>query len=418
MSILSILSRMAIAAVFYFLPDLFITSGVKRAFDKHRKRASRIYWTFNLFIFFLAFAGMITSRFVNEDMQRFNLYFLGLFVSFLFAKIFAGFIFLGEDIFRIPKSIFTKKKRRAENPDANKWLSRRKFLSQTTLLLSAIPFAGFIYVMVKGRYNFTLHKQTLYFTDLPAAFDGLTITQLSDLHIGSWDHTSKDELNAMLEMVKNLNSDLFFFTGDIVNSRADEMDGWVETFDHISAPLGKYSILGNHDYGDYASWNSDEAKAENLRQVKSIHPKLGFKLLLNENLAIEKDGEKIFIIGVENWGKGGFQKYGDIKKASAGLTQNDFRVLLSHDPSHWDAVVLKEEFPPQLTLSGHTHGFQMGIELPGFHFSPAKWVYEEWAGLYEKNNFKIYVNRGLGTVGYPGRLGIWPEVTQFVLRRK
>ncbi len=418
MSILSILSRMAVAAFFYFLPDLFLASGVKKAFDKHRKLAARIYWTINLFIYLLAFTGMLTSRYVNEDMVRFNLYFLGVFVSFLFAKLFAGFILLGEDIFRIPKSIFTRKKRKAENPAAKNWISRRKFISQSALLFSTIPFAGFIYGMVKGRYRFTVHKQELYFADLPAAFEGITITQLSDLHIGSWDHTSKNELEEMLSIVKKLNSDIFFFTGDIVNSRADEMDGWFETFDHIEAPLGKYSILGNHDYGDYASWNSDVAKEENLKQVKAIHPRLGFKLLLNENHAIEKNGEKIFIIGVENWGKGGFQKYGDMKKAGAGLTQNDFRILLSHDPSHWDAVVLKEEFPPQLTLSGHTHGFQMGVEVPGFRFSPAKWVYEEWAGLYEKNNFKIYVNRGLGTVGYPGRLGIWPEVTQFTLKKK
>lgn len=418
MSILSILSRMAIAAVVYFLPDLFISSGVKKAFEPYRKQASRIYWSVNLLIYFLAFAGMITSRYMNEDMVRFNLYFLGIFVSFMFAKLFAGIIFLGEDIYRLPKSIFTRKKRKAADPGSKKWISRRKFISQTALLLSAIPFSGFIYGMVKGRYNFTLHKQEIYFDDLPPAFDGLTITQLSDLHIGSWDHTSKDQLVEMLKMVNDLRSDVFFFTGDIVNSRADEMDGWEETFSHIEAPLGKFSILGNHDYGDYASWNSDEAKAENLKLVKAIHPKLGFKLLLNENVHLEKNGEKIFIVGVENWGIGGFQKYGDIKKASEGLSKDDFRILLSHDPSHWDAVVLKENFPPQLTLSGHTHGFQMGVEIPGFRFSPARWVYEEWAGLYEKNNFRIYVNRGLGTVGYPGRLGIWPEITQIILRRK
>ncbi len=416
MSILSILIRMAIAAVFYFAPDLFLHSGIKKAFVK-RTKAIRKYWILNISIFILAFGGMILSRYISSELVHFNLYLLGLFVAFLFAKIVAGIILLGEDLVRIPFSLITRKKRKTENPDAKTLVSRRKFISQSAILLSFIPFGGFIYGMIKGKYNFTVHKQTVYFDDLPAAFDGITITQISDLHIGSWDHAAKHKLEYLVELIRSLNSDLLFFTGDIVNSRADEMDGWIETFRKLSAPLGVYSILGNHDYGDYASWNSEEDKADNLRKVKAIHPQLGFHLLLNEYAVIEKNNEKIFIVGVENWGKGGFQKFGDIQKATEGLAEQDFKILLSHDPSHWDAVVLKEASPPQLTLSGHTHGFQMGIETPLFRFSPSQWVYDQWAGLYQNGRQFIYVNRGIGTVGYPGRLGVWPEVTQFVLKR-
>lgn len=182
--------------------------------------------------------------------------------------------------------------------------------------------------------------------------------------------------------------------------------------------MGKLSILGNHDYGDYVQWKSDAEKAENLQHVKEIHPRIGFQLLLNEHILLERNGQQLYIIGVENWGKGDFPKLADMPKATAGIPENAFRILLSHDPSHWEAKVLQENDPPQLMLSGHTHGFQMGIETPAFRFSPAQFVYDQWAGLYTKDDRTIYVNRGIGTVGYPGRLGIWPEITKITLRKQ
>ncbi|MFN3940636.1 MAG: metallophosphoesterase, partial [Chitinophagales bacterium] len=282
---------------------------------------------------------------------------------------------------------------------------------------AAIPFGGFIYGMVKGRYNFTIHRETLFFDDLPQAFDGVTITQISDLHIGSWDHFSKPQLEYMVSEVNALDSDFVCFTGDIVNSRADEMAGWFDTFKNIRARSGKFSILGNHDYGDYVHWKTEAERNKNFAEVKNIHPQIGFQLLLNDKISIERNGEYIHFVGIENWGAGDFPKFGDLDKAAAGLSAKDFIVLLSHDPSFWEGHALQHASKPQLTLSGHTHGFQMGVEIPGFRFSPSQWVYTQWAGIYQKGKQFIYVNRGLGTVGYPGRLGIWPEITQLTLRR-
>ncbi len=419
MDLQALLIRLFFTAAAFFISDIFIHSAVKAAFKKNPKRALRIYWIFNITIFILASIGFMFVKNMHPSATRLNSYFFGIFISLLFAKFIVAIILLvAEDIYRIPYSLITRKKRKKENNDARIIIGRRKFIAQTAIILGAIPFSGFIYGIFKGRYDFTIHKQTLYFDDLPLAFDGTTITQLSDLHIGSWDMFSKHKLEYMVDMVKSLKSDILFFTGDVVNSRADEMDGWYETFNSFSAPLGIYSILGNHDYGDYVQWKTEADKEQNLQQVKNIHPQLGFKLLLNENAVIEKDGEKLHIIGVENWGKGDFPKFGDLQKAGVGVPENSFRILLSHDPSHWRAKVLEESNPPQLTLSGHTHGFQMGLETPAFRISPSQLMYKEWAGLYNEGKKYIYVNRGLGTVGYPGRIGIWPEITQITLKRK
>lgn len=314
--------------------------------------------------------------------------------------------------------VYSPGKKEKISSDAPVFVGRRKFIAQSILLVGAIPFSGFLFGIFKGRYNFTIHRTSVYFDDLPSAFDGLKITQLSDLHIGSWDKFSKHQLEYMVELVQSLNSDIIFFTGDLVNSRADEMDGWFETFNKLKAPLGNFSVLGNHDYGDYVDWKTETDREQNLNLVKNIHPQIGFKLLLNENISIDRNGEKIHIIGVENWGTGHFPKFGDIQKASDGIPENAFKILLSHDPSHWRAKVLEQENPPQLTLSGHTHGFQMGIEIPAIRFSPSQFIYKEWAGLYQTGKNYIYVNRGLGTVGYPGRIGIWPEITEITLKKK
>ncbi|MFI5171236.1 MAG: metallophosphoesterase [Chitinophagales bacterium] len=419
MEIQSLLLRLFWSSLFYFFPDLFIPSAIRAAFKKHERKAIRTYWFINLTIYIIAGTGFLLMKYMAPEAARFNLFFFGIFISLLFSKLFVGILLIVfEDIYRIPYSLFTRRKRKKKNTDARVFVGRRRFIAQSILLIGAIPFSGFLFGIFKGRYNFTVHRQPIYFDDLPPAFDGVTITQLSDLHIGSWDKFSKEKLEYMVELVRSLNSDILFFTGDIVNSRWDEMDGWYDTFNKFSAPLGIYSILGNHDYGDYVKWKTDADKEDNLNKVKNIHPQLGFKLLLNENLVIEKGGEKIHLIGVENWGSGHFPKFGDLTKASAGVPDDAFKILLSHDPSHWEAKVLEEKYPPQLTLSGHTHGFQMGIETPAFKFSPSQFLYPQWAGLYQKEKHFIYVNRGLGTVGYPGRIGIWPEITQIILKRK
>jgi len=281
--------------------------------------------------------------------------------------------------------------------------------------IAAIPFAAFIYGIIQGKYNYKVLKYQLRFKDLPDAFDGFTITQISDIHSGSF--TNREKIQYGVDLINEQKSDLMLFTGDIVNNKADEMDNWIDVFSQLKAKEGKYSILGNHDYGDYMDWKDPQDKINNFQDVKRIHEKIGFDLLLDEHRYLEKDGQKIALVGVENWGKG-FNQAGDLEKASANINKDDFKILMSHDPSHWEHVVKKDDFNYQLTLSGHTHGLQMGIEIPGwFKWSPSKFAYKQWAGLYEEYGRYINVNRGFGYHAFPGRVGIWPEITVVELKK-
>lgn len=336
---------------------------------------------------------------------------LGLLLTFFVPKVVMLLVMFGEDLVRVIQKLVSYVSSGPTQPIA----SRRVFVSKLALGLAAIPFASFIYGIIQGRYNYKVLKYQLVFDDLPEAFDGFTITQISDIHSGSF--TNPEKIQYGIDLIKEQQSDLLLFTGDIVNNKADEMDAWMEAFGNFQAPYGKFSILGNHDYGDYVEWNSEEAKARNFQAVKDIHPKIGFDLLLNEHRYIEKDGQKIALIGIENWGKG-FNKAGDLKKASEGVNKNDFKILMSHDPSHWELKVKKDDFNYHLTLSGHTHGLQMGIEIPGFfRWSPSKYVYKQWAGLYSEYGRYINVNRGFGYHAFPGRVGIWPEITVIELKK-
>lgn len=337
---------------------------------------------------------------------------VGMMVTILIPKIFILVVLFGEDVVRWIQKFISWIGSNPTQPVAG----RRKFISQLALGLAAIPFASFLYGIIQGRYNYKVLKYQLSFKELPEAFDGFTITQISDIHSGSF--TNKEKIQYGVDMIGEQNSDLLLFTGDIVNNKANEMDDWVEMFGALKAPYGKYSVLGNHDYGDYTSWPSEEAKKANFEAVKELHPKMGFELLCNESRYIEKDGQKIALVGVENWGKGRFQKKGDLKLAASQIQQEDFKVLMSHDPSHWDVQVKNDDFHYNLTLSGHTHGLQMGIEIPGWiKWSPSKYVYRQWAGLYEEFGRYINVNRGFGYHAFPGRVGIWPEITVIELKK-
>jgi predicted MPP superfamily phosphohydrolase len=292
---------------------------------------------------------------------------------------------------------------------------RSIWVSELAMGIGAFVFISLLYGMTGGRHRYKVHRVSLKFDDLPKEFDGFTITQLSDIHAGSF--SSRKGVEKGVSLVNKQNSDLILFTGDLVNNKASEMEPWIETFAKLKAPIGKCSVLGNHDYGDYTGWESDEAKSANLAQLKQVHRQIGFNLLLNSAVQIKKDGAAIALIGVENWGKGGFHKYGDLAKASANVSDNEFKILMSHDPSHWEAKTLEHEKHINLTLAGHTHGAQFGIELFGFQWSPIKYVYPQWAGLYERNGKYLYVNRGFGFLGFKGRLGIWPEITVITLKR-
>ena len=338
---------------------------------------------------------------------------LGLLLLVLLPKIVLSFVMLLEDVMRILMGIITH----FMGHNSDSFLpDRRKFVSQVALGLAAVPFLSLIYGMTIGKYNFKVIHQTLFFPDLPESFDGFKVTQISDIHSGSFDNEEK--IRYAIDLINEQESDLLLFTGDIVNAKADEMHPWTEIFNGIKKyEYGKYSILGNHDYGAYLDWKSEKAKADNFEEIKDLHRQIDFKLMLNENVKLKKGNDEIALIGVENWGKH-FGEFGDINKASENLAAEDFKILMSHDPSHWEYIVKQHPKNIQLTLSGHTHGMQFGIEIPGFFkWSLAQYMYKQWAGLYEEFGRYVYVNRGFGFHAYPGRVGIMPEITVFELKK-
>ena len=341
-------------------------------------------------------------------------YLFGLFLVLIIPKLLVIIFMLGEDITRLILGLYFKIFANEQNFYIP---SRRKFLSTLALGVAAIPFSTLLYGMIKGKYNFKVLKYELEFADLPEAFDGFTMTQISDIHSGSFDN--KNKISYAVDLINQQDSDAIFFTGDLVNNVADEMDDWKELFSNLSAKEGVFSVLGNHDYGDYIRWNSEEEKLKNLNKLKKIQSEMGWNLLLNENFYIKRKNQKIAIVGVENWGENGFKQAGDLDAACKNINNSDFKVLLSHDPSHWKSRVKNDDRNFQLTLSGHTHGMQFGIEIPGWiKWSPVKYRYENWAGIYEEKGRFINVNRGFGFLGYPGRVGIWPEITVIKLKKK
>lgn len=352
------------------------------------------------------------DRKVGQTKQ--SLFALGLMLTVYLPKMVLATIMFGEDVFRFFAGVANYF---IEYDNRDSFLpSRRKFVSQVALGLAAIPFLSLIYGITKGKYNYKVIKQNLFFPDLPEAFDGFTITHISDIHSGSFDNPEK--IHYAVDLINEQQSDILLFTGDIVNAKAEEMHPWLETFNRLTTPsFGKFSVLGNHDYGAYLDWDSEAAKAKNFEEIKDLHRQIDFKLLLNEHIKIKKDNQEIALVGVENWGKH-FGTMGDINKASNGLTKEDFKVLMSHDPSHWEEIVKHHEKHFHLTLSGHTHGMQFGIEIPGFFkWSLAQYMYKQWAGCYEHLGRYIYVNRGFGFHAYPGRVGIMPEITVIRLKK-
>ena len=300
------------------------------------------------------------------------------------------------------------------SPVTERDTGRSRFLARAGLIAGGIPVATLTYGIVRNAYRYRRYGQEVPIEGLPAALDGFKIVQISDMHSGSW--TRSEPLKEAVRMINAEAADLVCFTGDIVNSRAEEMQPFVPIFKEVRARRGVYSILGNHDYGDYYQWPSEAAKAANMQQLYDTHAALGWELLRDENRILEVDGVKVGLLGVENWSALRFGTRGDLAKAYAGSEDCDCRVLLTHDPTHWDAEVRPDYPDIDLTLSGHTHGFQFGVEIPGFRWSPAQYIYEQWAGLYTEGRQHIYVNRGLGFLGYPGRVGILPEITVLTLR--
>jgi len=362
----------------------------------------------------LVFLNLNWQFFGISDAQKESArnYALGFYIIlFVFQSLVVAFLTI-EDITRVLRAVIA-----FFVPELGPvWVGRRKFISRLALGLAALPVAGLIYGIFRGRYNYKVLRYELAFEDLPEQFDGFQLTQISDLHCGSFDNYKRVQYG--IDLVNEQRSDVILFTGDLVNNRADELQKWQSLFGTLTAKHGVYSVLGNHDYGDYVPWNSPEDKTANFNRLLEIQEQMGFHLLRNTHKLIEKQGQSIAIVGVENWGAGGFKKKGDLNKALNGLQADSFKILLSHDPSHWQLKVKDARVHIPLTLSGHTHGMQFGIEIPGkFKWSPVQWRYPYWAGMYQENNKYLNVNRGFGYLAYPGRFGIWPEISVITLKK-
>jgi hypothetical protein len=294
-------------------------------------------------------------------------------------------------------------------------ITRSEFLSKTALIAAAIPFGTMAYGIISGAHDYRVKRVTLRLPNLPQSFDGLKIGHISDIHSGSF--FNKTAVKGGVEMLMNEKPDAIFFTGDLVNNESEEVKDYINIFDKLKAPLGVYSVTGNHDYGDYKNWSSLDAKRKNFSDLMAAHKQMNFDLLMNENRFLQMGSDKIAVIGIENWGGGRFAKYGKLNEAHRGTDEAAVKLLLSHDPSHWDAQVRKEYQDIDLMFSGHTHGFQFGVEIGDFKWSPSQYAYKQWAGLYSEGDQHLYVNRGFGYLGYPGRIGMPPELTIIELKR-
>jgi predicted MPP superfamily phosphohydrolase len=334
-----------------------------------------------------------------------------LIVIFLFTDdIGRGIRWVYDKVMGSPKNV------NSANGSTGNSISRSDFIVKTGLLVSMVPFISLIYGMVKGAYDYQVKNVKIKLPNLPEAFHGFRIIQISDIHTGSF--VTTDPLHEAVRLINEQKADMILFTGDLVNNRSDELLPHKEALSKLKAPHGVFSILGNHDYGDYVMWESEQAKSDNLQTLINSHREMGWDILLDEHRQIEKNGEKISLIGVQNWSTHmRFPKYGSLKKATENIEYNSFNILMSHDPSHWHGEVLTDFPKVDLMLAGHTHGMQFGVELPFMKWSPVQYIYKEWAGLYEKGHQKLYVNRGLGFLGYPGRVGILPEITVLELHK-
>ena len=405
--------------IFMLLVNIYTYRGIKPLLAKLKNKfikqsLSIVFWAISV----LVFGGFCLFMFGIEHVKQSDAYIyagylVAAFVLFYFPKfVFIVFVLL-RDIQLIFQKIFDwikgKRKKDLSPNNSGRKMERGEFLYQMGLVLAAIPFASILYGVTKGKFNYRVMRESLHFNNLPKSFKGLKIVQISDMHLGSF-NKKFDQIAKAVELINEQEPDILLFTGDLVNNFAEETDGWAPILSQLKAKIGKYSVMGNHDYGDYSEWESPAAKEKNLAAIKQFHKKIGFRLLLNETETLNINGEEIALIGVENWGKPPFPQHGDLQKAIEGAQDQPFKILMSHDPSHWDAEVLKST-NIDLTFAGHTHGMQFGIERAGIKWSPVQYKYPRWGGLYREKEQFLYVNRGFGYIGFPGRIGMPPEIT-------
>ena len=406
-----------IIVICILLLDLYVFQVVKAlasgANEKTRLFMYGIYWGISI----LVTGFLIVMPYINYESwpKTARTYIFATIIGLFIAKLVASLFFLADDVRRGAMWIIGKvlPQMGAQFSTEGNFISRSTFLSWLGVGVGGTLFATLVYGF-SNKYNYQVKRINLAFNNLPAAFKGLKIVHISDIHSGSF--TDKEGVKKGIDKILLERPDLILFTGDLVNDRSDEMDEYKEVFKKLNAPLGVFSTLGNHDYGDYVAWETPAAKAENLNRLKQVHADMGWKLLMNEHVALEKNGDSIGLLGIENWSaKARFPKHGRMDLAYPGTEKFSFKILMSHDPSHWDAQVRTQYNDIDLTLSGHTHGMQFGIENPYFKWSPVQWVYKQWAGLYTEGNQKLYVNPGFGFIGYPGRIGIMPEISVITL---
>jgi predicted MPP superfamily phosphohydrolase len=405
--------------IFAFLIDLYSYRGISTLISssggRYRLVIPFLFWSVTLILtIWLIWMYFSFSKFSYQEIYRNVTFFMGFFILFYVPKLFfVTFQFIRDIILVLAKAISLLLPKNSSLSENAVMISRSDFLLQLGIVIASIPFLSIIWGIWKGKYNFRVKKIDLHFTHLPGSFNGLRIVQISDLHLGSFTgHPHR--LEPAIELVNELIPDYIFFTGDLVNNMAQEAEEFIPLLNKLNARHGKYSILGNHDYGDYLEWPSESAKKENLERLFELHKEAGFTLLNNDSVLLERNLEKIALIGVENWGLPPFPQHGNLKKAIYPVKDIPFKILLSHDPSHWDAEVLTST-NVDLTLSGHTHGMQFAFSIPGWRWSPVKFKYPRWAGLYHEKNQYLYVNIGLGFIGFPGRVGTPPEISLFTL---
>lgn len=409
-----------IIALVVFLVDYYVFQAVKVVSqplsEKWRTITHVSYWCISI----LTLSTMLLFPYLQflQHSKLFRNYFFTIMMGLFFAKLIGSLIFLTDDLRRSIPWVVSKalNNNKLALSDDGQMLSRSAFLSWIGFGLGGSLF-GTLLVGFSNKYNYQVKKITLHFDNLPKSFHKFKLVHISDIHSGSLQDVTA--VNKGIDLILQQQPDLILFTGDLVNDRADEMNDFQAVFAKLKAPMGVFSTLGNHDYGDYVSWPSAAAKIENLERLKQVHANMGWRLLMNEHQILEKNGEKIALMGIENWGaKGRFPKYGKMSLAHPGTESIPFKILMSHDPSHWDAEV-KTKYPDiDITLSGHTHGMQFGVDNAYFKWSPVQWMYKQWAGLYEDGRQKLYVNRGFGFLGYQGRVGILPEITVLELKSK
>ncbi|UXP30799.1 metallophosphoesterase [Reichenbachiella agarivorans] len=370
-----------------------------------------LYWSLTL----LSIIGLLSWNLLDtfELATIRNFVATGIVMNLVF-KLLAGIVVFFDDIIRFGKYTYRGIVNNGAVTQAAEGITRSEFLAKSAIVAGAIPVAVMGFGIVSGAYDYRVRRRTITLKNLPKAFDGIKIAQLSDIHSGSF--YNKRAVKGGVDLMLAEKPDLFLFTGDLVNNESREVAEYVDIFSKAKAPLGQFSVLGNHDYGDYKQWTSPSAKQKNLQDLIQTHKNMGWDILLNEHRYVEVDGERLALIGIENWGKGRFAKYGDLAKAHQNV-EADTKILLSHDPSHWDAQVRPDFGDIDLTLSGHTHGFQFGVEIGDFRWSPSQYLYKQWADLYQEGDQYLYVNRGFGFLGYPGRIGILPEITMLELKR-